>query len=248
MHQILADHDKQISIQHLRHQQQLGAVMWIAMRSHTLPMSSNRFWLLSTQRCCCPCSCSCHQNCDSGTTTPWLKVLMVWRIEMTVKTSDWLCWLLSSPLMMIITSMYTMGTQLVERTKRPTAIQASCNLILLAIACCMTILLPMCHWIAGLGARRILGDKSLKLRNVQPSAKMAWVYHISSIAAMCVQALHGWFVCLNNIPMMILFEHIFFQKKKLEMTIIIFIVNAIWSKWSPFLLSMMSFKKPSPTK
>ena len=66
---------------------------------------------------------------------------------MTVKTSydDWLCWLLSSPLMTIITSMYTMGTQLVERTKRPTAIQASCNLILLAIACCMTILLPMCH-------------------------------------------------------------------------------------------------------
>ena len=33
---------------------------------------------------------------------------------MTVKTSfdDWLCWLLSSPLMTIITSMYTMGTQL----------------------------------------------------------------------------------------------------------------------------------------
>ena len=31
---------------------------------------------------------------------------------MTVKTSDDWLWLLSSPLMMIITSMYTMGTQL----------------------------------------------------------------------------------------------------------------------------------------
>ena len=219
--------------------------MWIAMRSHTLPMSSNRFWLLSTQRCCGPCSC-------------WL---WQWNHHHhTVKSSDgltdrndredqlWRLALLATELSSHDDYYQHVHYGNTARTKRPTAIQASCNLILLAIACCMTILLPMCHWIAGLGARRILGDKSLKLRNVQPSAKMAWVYHISSIAAMCVQALHGWFVCLNNIPMMILFEHIFFQKKKLEMTIIIFIVNAIWSKWSPFLLSMMSFKKPSPTK
>ena len=166
--------------------------MWIAMRSHTLPMSSNRFWLSVAV-------VPLAARTDSGTTTRLSSDgLTDWNDR-----EDQRRLALATELSSHDDYYQHVHYGNTARTKRPTAIQASCNLTLLA--CCMTILLPMCHWITGLGARRILGDKSLKLRNVQPSAKMAWVYHISSIAALCVQALHGWFVCLNNIPMMILF-------------------------------------------
>ena len=144
MHQILADHDKQISIQHLRHQQQLGAVMWIAMRSHTLPMSSNRFWL------------SVAVVVPSALVLPELTVLEP--PLHTVKSSDGLTDRNDREdqrrrLALLATELsshddYYQPCTLWEHTARTNEttnsniLLASCNLTLLA--CCMTILLmPM---------------------------------------------------------------------------------------------------------